>query len=99
MTNDYRLIKNSSEKSSVPSQVSFPALRASLEKVIPDLPEDVEVDLFEGGFIDSFRLIEVLTALEDAFSVNFGPDDVGYENISTLRKMHQTIERLAGGQG
>ena len=61
----------------------------------PEVPA-AEESLFEGGYIDSFALPEVITALENEFSVKIPDSDLNPRKFETITKIEQYLAvRLA----
>jgi acyl carrier protein len=56
----------------------------------PDLPA-AEESLFEGGYLDSFALPEVITALEKEFSVKIPDSDLNPRKFETIAKIEQYL--------
>lgn len=56
-----------------------------LEEICGDdiVREEPELDLYEEGLLDSLLTIELLVAIEDAFSVSIAPTEVGEGEFST----------------
>jgi acyl carrier protein len=55
-----------------------------------------EESLFEGGYLDSFALPEVITALEKEFSVKIPDSDLNPRKFETIVKIDRYIAaRLA----
>ena len=56
----------------------------------PDVPA-AEESLFEGGYLDSFALPEVITALETEFSVKIPDYDLNPRKFETIAKIEQYL--------
>jgi acyl carrier protein len=56
----------------------------------PDVPASEE-SLFEGGYLDSFALPEVITALEKEFSVKIPDSDLNPRKFETIVKIEQYL--------
>lgn len=56
----------------------------------PDVPEANE-SLFEGGYLDSFALPEVITALEKEFGVKIPDSDLNPRKFETIAKVEQYL--------
>lgn len=57
-------------------------------------PEEItpELDLFEEGLLDSFGAIQMVLALEDAFSVSLQIENIPREKITTPAKIAALIQ-------
>lgn len=73
------------------------------EKVIAILKEvkptrdlsDVE-GIIEGGYLDSFELMNLISMLSEGFDVMIDIDDIVPENFNSVAAMVAMIERLKG---
>ena len=59
-------------------------------------PDD---DLFESGILDSMVLVELLLQLEQSFGVAISIADLDLEQIRTVRRIAEVLERETVGQG
>ena len=83
-------------KTGAPSTLE--ALRRCFSATLPKWPVDVDADrnLFDAGVIDSLSLMEAVVAIEKAFAVELGPEDLTAGNLSTLSRIAATVERRVG---
>lgn len=73
------------------------------EKVIAILSEvkptrdlsDVQ-DIIEGGYLDSFELMSLISLLSEGFGVEIGIDEIVPENFNSVAAMVAMVERLQG---
>ena len=73
------------------------------EKVIAILQEvkptrdlsDVQ-DIIEGGYLDSFELMSLISLLSEGFDVEIGVDEIVPENFNSVAAMVAMVERLQG---
>ena len=56
----------------------------------PEVPA-AEDSLFEGGYLDSFALPEVITALEKEFNVKIPDSDLNPRKFETIVKIEQYL--------
>ncbi len=56
----------------------------------PDVPAENE-SLFEGGYLDSFALPEVITALEKEFGIKIPDSDLNPRKFETVAKVEQYL--------
>lgn len=54
--------------------------------------EDLDIDLFETGLIDSLGYAELLVLVEDEFGIIISPSEMEREELSTPRKIIRVIE-------
>jgi acyl carrier protein len=57
----------------------------------PDVP-DANESLFDGGYLDSFALPEVITALEKEFGVKIPDSDLNPRKFETVVKVEQYLD-------
>lgn len=51
------------------------------------------MDLFEEGLLDSMGAIELLVAIEDDFGVSIAPTEVPRDEMNTVGKIVQQVEK------
>lgn len=54
--------------------------------------EDLDVDLFEEGLLDSLAMAELLIAIEDEFGVLLSPTEYDKTQLSTVHKIEQVLK-------
>lgn len=54
--------------------------------------EDLEMELFESGLMDSLGFAEFLVELEDQFDIVIAPSEVQREDINTPEKILELVE-------
>ena len=57
-----------------------------------DIPADTEVDLLAGGYIDSFDIVNIVSAVEDVFGIEIEPEKIIPENFDTIEHMARLLE-------
>lgn len=64
-----------------------------MEEVCDDeiVREDLDLDLFEEGLLDSLAIVEVLVAIEEEFGIRLSPTEYENEDLSTVRKIEQIL--------
>ena len=61
-----------------------------------EIAEDLDLDLFEAGLLDSLGIIEVLIQIEEKLGLRLQPTDLEREDMSTVNKLTEFLEnRLA----
>ena len=53
--------------------------------------EDLDMDLFEEGLLDSLAMTELLIAIEDTFGVTLSPTEFDKSQLSSVRKIEQVL--------
>lgn len=54
--------------------------------------EDLDIDLFEEGLLDSLAMAELLIAIEDEFGVLLSPTEYDKTQLSTVHKIEQVLK-------
>lgn len=74
------------------------AVSAELEKYITELTNESGIDpatnLFEGGFLSSLDVLDLISFIETNFNVTLSEDDMTMENLGTINNMVAMIDRL-----
>ena len=52
-------------------------------------------DIIEGGYIDSFELMALITSIMDGFGVEISFEDITPDNFNSVEAIVAMIERLA----
>lgn len=60
-----------------------------LERICEDevVREDLDLDLFEAGLLDSLGFTELLVDIEDTFGIVISPSEVEREEMATANKI------------
>ena len=51
-------------------------------------------DIFEGGYIDSFELMFLISKLCEVFEIEIGVDEMSAENFNSVDAIAAMVERL-----
>lgn len=54
--------------------------------------EDLDMDLFEEGILDSMKAIMLIVELEGAFDISLPPSEMDREDWNTARKISQRVQ-------
>lgn len=52
-----------------------------------EIAEDLDLDLFEAGLLDSLAIIEVLLKIEEKLGIKLQPTDLERDDMSTVNKL------------
>lgn len=52
-----------------------------------EISEDLDLNLFDAGLLDSLAIIEVLLQIEEKLGIKLQPTDLEREDMSTVNKM------------
>lgn len=55
-----------------------------LTEICPDVDFEAEKELIDGGVIDSFAVIQIVTELMEHFDIFIDADDIEPENLNSL---------------
>jgi D-alanine--poly(phosphoribitol) ligase subunit 2 len=58
-----------------------------------EIKNNMDMNLFEAGFLDSLGFIELLVAIEEKFGIDIEPTEVQREEIETPNKIIEYISR------
>lgn len=60
-----------------------------LERICEDevVREDLDLDLFEAGLLDSLGFTELLVDIEDTFGIIISPSEIEREDMATANKI------------
>ena len=70
------------------------ALMQSLEERRPDVDFENETLLIGNGILDSFDIVSLVTALNDAFDIEINSNDLIPENFNSAHAILSLIEKL-----
>lgn len=65
-----------------------------LEEIKPGVDFKNSKNMIEGGLIDSFDIITIITAINSEFDIDFTVADIMPENFETVETLYNTIERI-----
>lgn len=67
-----------------------------LNKINPEILDNDDVDLLEEEILDSLLVMNLVSELEQAYSLEFDPDDIMPENFSSVEAIWNTLEKYRG---
>ena len=62
-----------------------------LSDIRPDVDFNEEVNLVDGGILDSFDIVTIISELNDAFDINIRVTDLKPENFNSLDAIVQLV--------
>lgn len=64
-----------------------------MEEICDDaiVREDLDMDLFEEGLLDSLAIVEVLVAIEEKFGILLSPTEYENEELATVNKIEKIL--------
>ncbi|MBN1051019.1 D-alanine--poly(phosphoribitol) ligase subunit DltC [Clostridium botulinum] len=57
-----------------------------------EIAEDLDLDLFEAGLLDSLAIIEMLLQIEEKLGIKLQPTDLEREDMSNVNKLTEFLE-------
>lgn len=57
-----------------------------------EISEDLDLNLFDAGLLDSLAIIEVLLQIEEKLGIKLQPTDLEREDMSTVNKLAEFLE-------
>lgn len=69
-------------------------IMAILKVIKPTKSLENVKDIIEGGYIDSFELMSLISSLSEKFGIEISLDDMVPENFNTIDAMTQMVNRL-----
>ena len=67
---------------------------AVLKSVKSDVDYENETEMVDGGILDSFDIIGIVSELNDAFDIDISFDEIEPENFNTLDAIVSLVESL-----
>ncbi len=64
-----------------------------LTEICPDVDFEQEEELIDGGVIDSFAVIQIVTELMEHFAIFIDADDIEPENLNSLDNICEMVQR------
>lgn len=65
-----------------------------LDELRPDVDFENETELVTGGILDSFDIVSLVAALNDAFDIEIKPNDLVPENFNSAEALWKMVKRL-----
>lgn len=63
-----------------------------LNDIRPDVDFNEEMSLVDGGILDSFDIVSIISELNDAFDIHIRVTDLKPENFNSLEAICQLVE-------
>lgn len=69
-------------------------IMAILNEVKPTKNLQNVTDIIEGGYIDSFELMSIITGMNDCFGIEISVEDLVPDNFNSVDAMVRMVDRL-----
>lgn len=63
-----------------------------LRELNDKIPDDMQVDLLEDGLIDSFDIVNIVSALEEHFGIEISAEDIVPKNFDSIEHILRLID-------
>lgn len=63
-----------------------------LSGICPDVDFEKETELIDGGVIESFDVIQIVTELMEHFNIEIDADDIEPENLNSLENICEMVK-------
>ena len=67
-------------------------LEEILNSVNPEILETPGINLVEEGIIDSLAIMQIVSALEEGYGIDFDPDDIMPETFASAAAIEQALQ-------
>ena len=67
-----------------------------LEDIKPNVDFKTCTDLIDGGYLDSFDILSIVSELNEAFDIEITPRDIVPENFNSAEALWEMVCRLKG---
>lgn len=68
------------------------------KKIKPNKNMENVTDIVEGGYLDSFEIMNLIMVLSETFNIEIGFKEIVPENFNTIDAMIAMVERLQQGE-
>lgn len=65
-----------------------------LEEIRPDIDFMNEKNLLDGGFLDSFDVVSIISEFNDEYDINIRVTELTPENFNSVESMMAMVQRL-----
>ena len=73
---------------------TFEKVSEILKEVKPTKDLSAVTDIVEGGYIDSFELMDLITKLSEAFAVEIPIDEITPENFNSVEAIAKMLDGM-----
>lgn len=64
-----------------------------LREINKDIPDDSSVDLLKTRLLDSFDMVNLVSAIEENFEIELNPEDILPENFRTIDDIEKLVKK------
>lgn len=66
---------------------------ALLKKISDEIPDDVHINILTEGIIDSFDIVNIVSIIEENFSIELDAEDIVPENFYSVSVIAKLVEK------
>lgn len=74
-------------------------IQGILRELNDEIPDDMQVDLLEEGLIDSFDIVNIVSALEDHFGIEISAEAIVPQNFDSVENISRLIDECLSKRG
>lgn len=67
-----------------------------LEEIRPDVDFENEMELIDGGILESLDIVSIVSEFNEAFDIDISVDDLLPENFNSVDAMQELISEMVG---
>ena len=67
-----------------------------LREINEEIPSKATAELLNGGYIDSFAIVNIVASLEDEFEIEMEAEDIIPENFNTISAIANVVRLRQG---
>lgn len=64
-----------------------------LTSINAKIADDLDADLLEKGYVDSYEIVNLVMELEDEFNIEIDPEEIIPENFKWINAIVQLVEK------
>lgn len=63
-------------------------------EVEPNIPDDITLNLIDGGYVDSFGVFMIMASLEIEYDIKIPDNDLNYDNFKSIESLTNLVEKI-----
>ena len=65
-----------------------------LEEIKEDIDFENTTDLIDGGILDSFEILQIISSLNDEFDISIPASEIVPQNFNSAKALWEMVQRL-----